>query len=85
MKTKDIIELVAAVLIFVVAGYFIYTMLAPKPSSSAPAATIVEVTPIDPNFDQGALQSIGDPSQTRDFYTPPNLQSGLGNTQPFGQ
>jgi hypothetical protein len=87
MKKKDITELVVALIVLAATLYLIYGLVGPKSSggASAKGQTIVKVTPISPDFDSGALQSIGDTTQTKDFYTPPNLQSGLGNSQPFGQ
>ncbi len=84
MKTKDIVELVIALLIFLVAAYFIYTLLTPKHSSKGSTATVTQVTPLATNFDSSNLQTLTDTSQTQDFYTPPDLHSGLGNAQPFG-
>jgi hypothetical protein len=86
MKTKSVVELVVALLIFLVAAYLIYTLLAPKSGTSkSSAATVTQVTPLATDFNSTALQSLGDSSQTKDFYSAPNLQSGLGNNQPFGQ
>ena len=84
MKTKDIVQLTVAVVIFAIAGWLIYGQLAPKKTGGAKGETIVKVTPIPADFDQDTLATLGDATKTRDFYTAPDLKSGLGNNQPFG-
>ena len=85
MKTKDIVELVVALIIFLVAAFFIYHLLAPKSGSKTSTATATEVTPLATDFDSNSIQSLTDTSQVKDFYNPPDLHSGLGNPEPFGQ
>lgn len=84
MKTKDIVELIAALVIFLIAAFFIYHMLGAK-SGKSNTATVTQVTPIATDFDSTNLQLLSDPGQTKDFYSPPDLHSGLGNNLPFGQ
>ncbi|HUC86896.1 MAG TPA: hypothetical protein VMR75_01020 [Candidatus Saccharimonadales bacterium] len=87
MKSKEIVELVVAVLILAIAGYVVYKIVVPSsPSSSGASHTVtyVQVTPVDPNFDSNSLNELGDSSKVRDFYSPPDLSSGLNNSQPFG-
>jgi hypothetical protein len=85
VKTKDILQLTVALVIFVVAGYLIYLQVVPasKRSSKNPP-TYEKITPVPASYDQTALNRLSDSSQIRDFYTVPDLHSGLGNTEPFG-
>jgi len=86
MKSKGVVELGVALLIFLVAAYLIYTLLAPKSGTGQNAATTVtQVTPLATDFDSTTLQTLSNTGQTKDFYSAPDLQSGLGNNQPFGQ
>ena len=83
MKSKDTVYLLLAVIILLVAGYLGFTKLGKK--TSANAAVRVEVVGVIPsNFDNTALNQLNDPTQVKDFSTPPDF-SGLGNTAPFGQ
>ncbi len=84
MKRKEMIQLGVAVVILFAAGLLIFTMLAPKKSSSSGEKyTVEKVKMIDADYDEQALQQISNNSKVRDFYTEPDLGSGLGNQQPF--
>jgi hypothetical protein len=84
MKRKEMIQLGIAVVILFAAGVLIYTSLAPKKSSGkSDKYTVEKVKMIDPDFDNSALQQISNNTKVRDFYTEPDLGSGLGNQQPF--
>ncbi len=87
MKRKDVISLVIAALIFVVAGYLVYTQLMPKSASTAKQqGTQIEVVgSIESNFDSGTLSQLGDSSQVHDYAIPFDLTTGLGNQSVFGQ
>lgn len=82
MKTKDLVYIILAAVIFSVAGILGYKQLAPKGSSSKQVQVEV-VTPIDSNFDQGSLNVLTDPNHSRDFTPSIDLTTGLGNTKPF--
>jgi len=84
VKQKDLVLLLLAVTIFLVAGYVGYTQLVPKKAGSASAGVPVEkVGAIPDSFDQGALTQLGDPTKVVDYSTPQDF-SGLNNTAPFG-
>lgn len=83
MKTKDIVYLVLAVLILLVAGYVGVTRLGKKPSSAA-GVQVEVIGTIPSSFDGTALNQLNDPTQVKDFSTPVDF-SGLGNTSPFGK
>lgn len=84
MKRKEFIQLGVAVVILFAAGILIYTSLAPKKGTSASEKyTVEKVKMIDADFDEEGLQQISNNSKVRDFYTEPDLGSGLGNQQPF--
>ena len=85
VKTKQIVELVIALLVFLIAAYFIYQLLSPKSSSKSSGETVTVVTPLTTTFDSNTLQDLSDNNKSRDFYSPPDLKSGLNNPQPFGQ
>ncbi len=85
MKTKELVQLIVAVLIFIIAGYIIYSVLVPQKSSgSNKGVSYTKVTPVNPNFSQTDLSNLGDSTKVRDFYNPPDLNNGLNNSQPFG-
>jgi len=84
MKQKDLVYLVIAVVIFLVAGYVGYTQLLPKKVASGSAGVQVEkVGIITDSFDQTALTELSDPTKVVDYSTPQDF-SGLANTAPFG-
>ncbi|HSX03067.1 MAG TPA: hypothetical protein VLI05_07230 [Candidatus Saccharimonadia bacterium] len=85
MKTKDIVIMVVAALIFLVAGYLAYTQLVPKSSSAASQGVQVEVVgSIAPGFDSGALSTLQDSSKVHNYAVPLDLTTGLGNQAIFG-
>jgi hypothetical protein len=85
VKSKDIIQLGVAIVIFAIAGFIIYNQLAPnKKGAAAKGVEVERITSIPSQFDSSALASLSDSSKSRDFYNQPDLKSGLGNTQPFG-
>lgn len=85
MKTKDLISLVVAVVILLVAGYIVLTQLMPKPQGSANGVEVEVVGEIKPNFDEQALTLLSDAEKTRDFSVPVDLTTGLNNTAVFGK
>lgn len=86
MKRKEMIQLGAAVVVLFVAGILVYTQLAPKKSSQSEEKYMVEkIKMIDADYDEQALTQITDGSNVRDFYTAPDLSTGLGNSQPFNE
>ncbi len=85
MKPKEITQLIVAIVIFAIAGFLIYSQLGPKSGGKDGKGVSVEkVTKIPSGFNDQSLSVIGDSSRVRDFYSPPDLGSGLGNSQPFG-
>lgn len=83
MKKKDLVYLLLAVAILLVAGYIGYTQLLPNKT----ATNVVEVEiigPIPDRLDAAGLAALGDPSKAQDFNSPVDL-TGLGNTAVFGQ
>ena len=86
MKRKEMMQLVVAVVILAAAGFLIFSQLQPAKSSTGKAkvATIPKITPINPNYDSSTISYLNDPTKNRDFYQAPDLNSGLGNPQPFG-
>lgn len=83
MKMKEIIQLTVALVIFAVSGFIIYTQLIPQKAASKNLVMVEKVTPLEPGFNEDALKKISDSSLYQDFYTKQDLNSGLGNTQPF--
>jgi hypothetical protein len=87
VKTKDIVQLSVALVIFAVAGYLVYLQVGPKSDKTTAAASAPvyeKITAIPEDFNQDALGKLSDPSKARDFYTRPDLKTGLDNSQPFG-
>ena len=84
MKSKDILYLVLAVIILLVAAYIGVTKLGSKPSSSTKGTQVEVVGSIPSNFDDTAKSQLNDPTQVKDFASPVDF-SGLNNTSPFGK
>lgn len=84
MRTKEIVQLIAALVVLAVAGYMIYLQFTPKKAAGSQAATYEVVTPISPDYDAEALRKLTDFNRAKDFYSKPDLKSGLGNSQVFG-
>ncbi len=84
MKTKDIIALVVAVAIFMVAGYIAYTQLFTSTATNKKQVQVEVVGVISPDFDSGALEKLKDSTKVSDFSVPLDL-TGLGNTAVFGR
>jgi hypothetical protein len=85
MKTKDIVSLVIALVIFLIAGYVAYTQLLSNPSSSKQEVKVEVVGAITEEFDSAALTMLRNPDKVRDYTVPLDLQTGLGNSAVFGQ
>jgi hypothetical protein len=85
MKKKDMLLLVVAAGIFIVAGYIIFTQLAPQGSGGGQKKGVdVEVIgKIPSSMDDSALELIQDQEKVLDFNSPVDL-TGLGNKAPFG-
>jgi hypothetical protein len=88
MKKKDLIALVIAVAILLVAGYLVYTQLIPQKSGGAGQADGVKVEVVGSiagDFDQTALTTLDDATKVRNFAVNIDLTTGLGNQAVFGQ
>jgi hypothetical protein len=85
VKTKDLMLLVVAAIIFIVCGYVAYTQLTPKKSAAAAVVQVPVVGSIPAQMDAGGMSWINDTSKVQDYDTPINISSGLNNTAPFGQ
>ncbi len=84
MKTKDIVLLLVAAVMFAVTGFVAFTQLAPKKAAgNNPKVQVVVVPPISPDFDQAALSKINDNTQVVDYSVKIDV-TGLGNAAPFG-
>jgi hypothetical protein len=85
MKSKDVMYMLLAVVILMVAGYLAYTQLAPKKSAGQQGATVEVVGPISADFDSVAMADLTNPDKARDFSVPIDLSNGLSNQAIFGQ
>ncbi len=85
MKTKDLMALIVAVIIFLVAGYLAYTQLLPKKATQTQGTQVEVVGPITADFDSNALSTLSDATKTRDYSVPLDLTTGLNNQAVFGQ
>lgn len=83
MKKKDVIYLVLAVGILLTAGYIAYTKLLTHKGPNAGVQVDVVGT-IPANFNDTAINLIGDSTKVLDFYQPIDLTTGLNNPAPFG-
>jgi hypothetical protein len=85
VKSKDVAALTVAALIFLAAGYILFTQVLGKKQSTANAGVQVEVIgQIPSTFDSDALNTLNDPTKVKDFSSPVDF-SGLGNQTPFGK
>lgn len=81
MKKKELVQLVIALVIIAIAGFLLFQQFGPK--GEAKPLTYEKITPIEPDFNQEALRALNDGSKTKNFYTAPDLKSGVGNSSPF--
>ena len=83
MKQKDLVYLVVAVVILLVAGYVVYTNLMPK--STTDTGVKVDIVGIIPNkMNSEGQTKLTDPAISKDFSSPIEF-SGLNNPAPFGK
>lgn len=85
MKSKDMVMLVVAAVIFLVCGYVAYTQLSPKKSNTSKAVQVEVIGSIPSQMDASGASWLNDTSKVQDYDSPINLTSGLNNTAPFGQ
>jgi hypothetical protein len=84
VKKKDLVFLVIAVCILLVAGYIVYSQLLPKkPGANASTVQVETAGSLPSSIDSNGLSQMTQ-SQMRDFNSPVDY-SGLNNTEPFGQ
>jgi hypothetical protein len=82
VKQKDVVYLLIAVVIFLVAGYIGYSQLVPKKAASQ-TVTVEKVGVIPADLDSTGMSWINDTTHVKDYNLPEDL-TGLGNTAPFG-
>ena len=82
MKQKDIVYLLLAVTILLVAGYIGYTQLVPK-KASAKTVTVEKIGVVPSALDSAGMAALNDPTKVKDYNSPVDL-TGLGNKSPFG-
>jgi hypothetical protein len=83
MKQKDLIYLVLAVVILLVAGYVVYANLMPK-SSVDSGVEVDRIGTISTEVNKEGLMILTDKTKAKDFSSPIEF-SGLNNTAPFGK
>lgn len=83
MKSKDVIYIILAAVIFSVAGVLGFKALGSQSGSQSKQVQVENVTPIPADFDKSALNTVTDPNQARNFTPSMDLSTGLGNTKPF--
>lgn len=83
MKKKDLMYLVVAVVILLVAGYLAYTQLMPKKTTASEGVQVEKIGEIPAQLDAEGLARVSNPAKVVDFNSPVDL-SGLGNPSPFG-
>jgi hypothetical protein len=84
MKKKDMIYMVLAVVIFLVAGYIAYTQLLPQSQSSSNGVEVEKIGKIPASLDGAGMAALQDGTKVQDFNLPVDLTTGLGNKAPFG-
>ena len=83
MKQKDMIYLLIAVVILLVAGYVVYLNLMPKTETSSEVKVNI-VGKIPSELDRQGIADLTDPAKAKDFSSPVEF-SGLNNPAPFGR
>jgi ABC-type oligopeptide transport system substrate-binding subunit len=83
VKKRDLIYLMMAVTMFLVAGYVGYTQLAPKSNTGNSGEKVYKVGTIPASFDAQAKKVLTDSSKAQDFGGISDY-NGLGNKAPFG-
>jgi len=83
MKSKDLLYLVLAAGILLVAGFLGYTQLMPK-SASGTGVTVEKIDTIPSQLDSANLDILKDTTKVQNFNSPVDLNN-LNNTQPFGR
>ena len=83
MKQKDLVYLLAAVAIFLVAGYFAYTKLIPQNANKKKTVTVQVVGKFEATLNDDARKQLEDDSVAHDFSLPITFD-GLGHKQLFG-
>jgi hypothetical protein len=82
VKTKDLMFLLLAAVILLVAGYIGYTQLMPQKAVSKTVEVEV-VGSIPDQLDAEGISWLNDQTKVKDYNAPVDL-SGLNNTSPFG-
>lgn len=84
MKRKDAIYLAITAVLVAASGVIVYSQLSPAKSKAPRSAKVEVVVPITPQYDSNALGQVSNPNKVKDFSVPVDLNSGIGNTRPFG-
>ena len=84
MKQKDLIYLLLAVVILLVAGYVVYTNLMPQSNNAKAEVKVDVVGTIPAEVDPAGIADLTNPAKTKDFSSPVEF-SGLNNAAPFGK
>ena len=82
MKQKDIVYLLLAVVILLVAGYVGYTQLVPKKATSK-TVEVEKIGVIPSDMNPAGLVWLSDPTKVKDYNSPVDL-SNIGNKAIFG-
>jgi hypothetical protein len=83
MKQKDLVYLVLAVIILLVAGYVVYANLVPK-STTDNGVEVDRIGDISSEVNKEGILLLTDKTKAKDFSSPVEF-SGLNNTAPFGK
>lgn len=84
MKRRDVVILLFAIAIFMVAGYIAATQLMPKDPNAAQGTKVEVIGEIGEGLSEDTLATLRDPSVVVDYNSPVDL-TGLNNTAPFGR
>jgi hypothetical protein len=84
IQKKDMLYIVATVIILAVVFILGYRQLNPAEGASA-GVTVEVVQPIGSSFNSAALDHIRDEEKSKNFVVPIDLGTGVGTTTPFGQ
>jgi|GEM_PF-1288763 flagellar basal body-associated protein FliL len=86
MKTKDIVYLIIAVVIFAVAGYLLFTILVPsKPTAASNLSNQAEVVgTVDDKLNYSVVSELSDTTKNVDYTVNLDLNTGVGNPSVFG-
>lgn len=83
MKSNDIVSLLFAGVVVTFMGILLVGRFGGSAEKTKVEVEVIQ--PFEADFDEAGKSQLSDNAAARDFSVPIDLNSGLGNTNPFGQ